>query len=300
MRLFIASAFLAVLALAGCRSSSPPQANSAAAVHVKVYRLRGKILAANPATGEITVNGEAIPGYMDAMVMPYKLKNPGIISDLHPGDTITADVLVSQDADGSVVLDHLVVIAQGKPDYKPTAVYHVPAPGDRVPDFTLRNQDGRTIHLEQYRGQALLITFIYTRCPLPNFCPRVTQNFAVISNELKADPALYNKTHLLCVSFDPVHDTPARLRAYGAEYVGSAAKSAFKHLEFGVPSETELKKMALYFDVGFSQGPNDTITHTLSTTLIGPDGKVAQFYPGNQWTPDQVLADVKHLEANAG
>lgn len=300
MRLFIASVFLAAFALAGCHSSPPPQDQPAAASNIKVYHLRGKIVASNPATGEITVDGEAIPGYMDAMTMPYKLKRPNIISDLHPGDTITADVLVPQGDNGSVVLDHLVVIAQGKPDYKPTAIYHVPSPGDLVPDFTLRNQDGRTIHLDQYRGKALLITFIYTRCPLPNFCPLITHNFAVINNSLKSDPALYNKTHLLCVSFDTVHDTPARLRAYGAEYVGGDAKGVFKHLEFGVPSKAELTKMALYFDVGFSQGPNDTITHTLSTTLIGPNGKVAQFYPGNQWTPDQVLTDVKHLEANAG
>ena len=300
MRLLIASVFLAAFALAGCHSSSPPQAQSAAAGNVKIYHLRGKIVATNPVTGEITVDSEAIPGYMEAMVMPYKLKNPGIIGDLHPGDTITADILVSQGADGSVLLDHIDVIAQGKPDYKPAAVYHVPAPGDAVPDFTLRNQDGRTIHLDQFHGKALLITFIYTRCPLPNFCPLVTHNFAVIDNQLKADSALYKHTHLLCVSFDPVHDTPARLRAYGAEYVGSDAPQAFKHLEFGVPSESELKKMALYFDVGFSQGPNDTITHTMSTTLIGPDGKVAQFYPGNEWTPDQVLSDVKHIEASAG
>jgi protein SCO1/2 len=300
MRLFIASAFLASFALAGCHSSPPPQAQSAAASNVKTYHLRGKIVATNPATGEVTVNGEAIPGYMEAMVMPYKLKNPGIIGELHPGDTITADVLVSQGDDGSVVLDHIDVIAQGKPDYKPTAVYHVPAPGDTVPDFRLRNQDGRTIHLDQFHGKALLITFIYTRCPLPNFCPLVTHNFAVIHNQLKANPALYKKTHLLCVSFDPAHDTPARLRAYGAEYVGSDAREAFKHLEFAVPSEAELKKMALYFDVGFTSGPSETITHTLSTTLIGPDGKVAQFYPGNQWTPDQVLSDLKHLEASAG
>lgn len=299
MRPFLASIFLVLFALAGCHSSSPPQEQSAATSNVKVYHLRGKIVAANPATGELTIDGEAIPGYMDAMVMPYKLKNPGIIGDLHPGDTITADVLVSEGPDESVLLDHLVVIAQGKPDYKPTAVYHVPSPGDIVPDFALRNEDGHTIHLGQYRGKALLITFIYTRCPLPNFCPLVTHNFAVIHNDLKANPALYNKTHLLCVSFDPAHDTPARLRAYGAEYVGSDAKGAFQHLEFAVPSKTELNKMALYFDVGFSQGANDTITHTLSTTLIGPDGKVAQFYPGNEWTPDQLLADVKHLEASA-
>lgn len=283
--------------LAGCHSAPTHEAQSSAAANIKVYHLRGKVVSANPATGEAMIEGEAIPGYMDAMTMPYKLKDPGILSELHPGDIITADVLVSDDADGTVLLDHIVVIAQGKPDYKPSVLYHVPAPGDPVPNFALRDQDGRKIYLDQFRGKALLITFIYTRCPLPNFCPLVTHNFAVIHNELSADPTLNAKTQLLCVSFDPKNDTPARLRAYGAQYLGS---DNFAQWTFATASEQEIRKMALYFDVGITRGTDDSITHTLSTTLIGPDGKVAQFYPDNDWTPQQVFADVKHLEASAG
>lgn len=260
----------------------------------KTYHLRGKIVSTDSAKGEITVAHEAIPGFMEAMTMPYKLKNPGIISDLHAGDVITADLFVSQGADADVYLDHIDVIAEGKPDYRPTSIYHVPASGDAVPDFTLRNQDGRTISFRQFRGKELLITFIYTRCPLPNFCPLVTRNFATISNALKQDPAVYKKSHLLCISFDPENDTPARLRSYGAEYIGSDAKDAFAHLEFAVPpNKAEVDKLAKYFDVGLTYGPDSSITHTLSTTLIGADGKVIQFYPGNDWTVAQVLADMK-------
>ncbi|MGB7264111.1 MAG: SCO family protein [Terracidiphilus sp.] len=296
MRIFFASAFLALAFVAGCHSSPAPGSEGSAASNVTVYKLRGKIVSTDVAHGIVMVDHEAIPGFMEAMTMPYQLKDPGIASDLHPGDTITADVLVSKGSEQTVVLDHIVVIAQAKPDYKPAVFYHVPAPGDAVPDFTLRNQDGRAIHLDQFRGKALLLTFIYTRCPLPNFCPLVTHNFAVINKQLSADPAVYAKTHLLSVTFDPDHDTPARLRAYGAEYIGSDAKNAFAHWDFGAPTKPELLKMAKYFDVGISQGPDNTITHTLSTTLIGPQGKVAQFYPGNEWTPDQVIADVKKLE----
>ena len=224
MRILLASTLLAVAVVAGCHSSPKPESQSSPAPSFKVYKLRGKVVSTNPATGEVTVDHEAIPGFMDAMTMPYKLKDPSILSELHPGDTITADVLVSQDADADVLLDHIVVIAQAKPDYKPAVFYHVPAPGDTVPDFKLRNQDGRAIHLDQFHGKTLLLTFIYTRCPLPNFCPLVTHNFAVINQQLAANPALYAKTHLLCVSFDPEHDTPARLRAYGAQYIGSDAR----------------------------------------------------------------------------
>ncbi len=164
--------------------------------------------------------------------MPYKLKDASILGELHPGDVITADVLVSQDPDGDVLLDHIVVVAQAKPDYRPAVSYHVPAPGDAVPDFKLRNQDGRPIHLGQFRGKSLVITFIYTRCPSPEFCPRVTRNFASLDKLLAANPALYAKTHLLSVSFDPEHDTPERLRAYGATYIGSDAKNCFCALGF--------------------------------------------------------------------
>ena len=262
----------------------------------RIFAMRGVVRELEPAGGTIVIQHEAVTNFMDAMTMPYQLKDPTIASELHPGDTITADVLVEKSSEETVVLDHIVVIAQAKPDYKPAVFYHVPAPGDAVPDFKLRNQDGRAIHLSQFRGKTLLLTFIYTRCPLPNFCPLITHNFAVIDRQLAASPALFGKTHLLCISFDPEHDTPARLRAYGAEYIGSDAKGAFAHWDFAVPTKPELLEMAKYFDVGITPGPDETITHTLSTTLIGPDGKVAQFYPGNEWTPEQVVADVKKLQ----
>jgi len=293
IRRFLVITVIAISALAGCHHEQQPAETSVAGSNYKVYKLRGKVVSTNPATGEVTLNHEAIPGFMDAMTMPYKLKDANILSELHPGDVLTADVMVSQSEDASVLLDHIDIVAQGKPDYRPAVTYHVPAPGDAVPDFKLRNQDGRTIHLNQYRGQDLLITFIYTRCPLPNFCPLVTRNFAVISRDLASNPALKGKTHLICVSFDPENDTPERLKAYGQQYIGSDAKSAFANWDFAVPGKPVLADMAKYFDVGISAGPDQTITHTLSTTLIGRDGKVLKFYPGNEWTPDQVVNDIK-------
>jgi len=168
----------------------------------------------------------------------------------------------------------------------------VPTAGDALPDFKLRNQDGHAVHLGQYKGKALLITFLYTRCPSPNFCPWVTRAFATVNKQLAANPALYAKTHLLCVTFDPDNDTPERMKAYGAAYMGD---SSFAHWEFTIPEKPVLLEMAKYFDLGMTQGSDATIIHTLSTTLVGPDGRVAHFYPGNEWTPEQVVSDVKQL-----
>ena len=300
MRKFLASILFVLVAACGCHSGYKRQQQGSTSPAFKTYKLRGKVVSTNAATGEVTLNHEAVPGFMDAMTMSYKLKDPGILNELHPGDVLTADVLVSQNPDADVLLDHIVVIAQAKPDYRPAVFYHVPAPGDPVPDFKLRNQDKRMIHLGQFQGKTLLITFIYTGCPSPNFCPLVTRHFAEINSQLAANPALYAGTHLLCVSFDPDHDTPDRLRAYGATYIGSDSKDAFRHWDFAVPTAGELPEMAKFFDLGITHGAEDTITHTLSTTLIGPQGKVVQFYPGNEWTSGQILSDVKHLVASGG
>ena len=300
IRRLLACSLLGIAVLAGCHAGRSDNADASSSQNFKIYKLRGKVVSTDAAKGKVTLDHEAIPGFMDAMTMPYKLRDASILGELHPGDVVTADVLVSKDPNADVLLDHLVVVGQGKPDYRPTVSYHVPTPGDAVPDFRLRNQDGRAIRLAQFKGKALLITFIYTRCPLPDFCPRVTHNFAAVNRQLAGDAAIYAKTHLLCVSFDPEHDTPDHLRAYGATYIGSDAVGAFDHWDFAVPDEPVLKQMAQYFDVGMTSGPNETINHTLSTTLIGPDGKVVRFYPGNEWTAEQVTADVKQLLAGKG
>ncbi len=280
------------LAATGCHSGSttttaPPQ--------FKTYPLRGKVVSTNPATGEVALDHQAIPGFMEAMTMPYKLRDTRIMSELHPGDILTADVLVSQSADGAVFVDHIVIVGQAKADYRPATQFHVPTPGDSVPDFHLTNQDGRPIHLSQFRGKALLITFIYTKCPLPDFCPRVTRNFAVLEKSLSANPKLYANTHLLCASFDPEGDTPARLKSYGETYMGPLAPQSFAHWDFAVPGKFTLPTLAQFFNVGLTREADTTITHTLSTTLIGPDGKVVKFYPGNEWTAAELLADVARL-----
>src|SRR5579863_9310745 len=135
------------LVLAGCHTTPQPDAQSTADSAHTTYKLRGKVLDTHPSTAEVTLDHEAIPGFMDAMTMPYKVKDANSLSELHPGDVITADLLVPANRDGDTLLDHIVVVGEARPDYKPRVSYHVPAPGDAVPDFKLRNQDGRIIHL---------------------------------------------------------------------------------------------------------------------------------------------------------
>ena len=280
--------------MAGCRKPEP-----AAPAISKTFKIRGRIVATDAAAGKITLDHEAVPGFMDAMIMPYKLADPGIMSELHPGDRITADILVDQisaDPEGgykNARLDNIVVISQAKPDYKPAVQFHVPTAGDQVPDFALLNQSGKTIKLDQFKGRVVLMTFIYTRCTLADFCPRMSRNFAEIDKALAADPALYAKTHLLSVSFDPAYDTPAVLKSYGGAYTGNYTQEKFAHWDFAAPPVKELPEMTQFFDVGVTPGDNKSLTHSLSTVLIGKDGKVVAWYPTNDWQPAEMLAAVK-------
>jgi protein SCO1/2 len=283
------------LPMAGCHGNARPQAATPSGP-VKQYAVKGIIVGTDPADGEVTVDSEAIPGFMEAMTMPYKVKNSNILQDLHPGDHMTGVLLVGDD---STLLDQIVITAQAQPDYKPQAQYHVPAPGDVVPDFRLTNQSGRQISFRQFRGKALLITFIYTRCPLSDYCPRMSRNFAQIDKALRADPAMYKKTHLLSISFDPAYDSPAVLRSYGEAYTGNFTKEKFEHWDFAAPAKADLPKLLEFFDVGATPGENHTITHSLSTVVIAPDGKVAQWYPTNDWKPEDVLNELKKAAAEA-
>ncbi len=278
--------------LIGCHQSRPPVAHSSA--DVKTFHVRGRVVATDKS--HVTLDHEAIPGFMEAMTMAYKLQDPNVVSELHPGDRITATMLVHRDPDGGfrdAELDQIVVIAQARPDYKPAVQYHVPSPGDAVPDFKLLNQNGKVIHLSQFRGKAVLLTFIYTRCPMADFCPRMSRNFAEIDQALAEDPKLYNTTHLLSISFDPAYDTPAVLRSYGGAYTGRFTKERFDHWDFAAPFAKELPAMTQFFNVGVTAGDNRSLNHSLSTVLIGRDGKILAWFPSNEWQPADVLAQVK-------
>jgi protein SCO1 len=283
----------AFLVLQGCRSENKAGDEQPTAIpsDAATYQLKGIVVTSDAAKGVVQIDTEAIPGLMGAMTMPYKLAQPGVAAELHPGDHITARLRISESAS---VIDQIDVTAQAKPDYKPSKFYNVPAPGQAVPDFKFLNQSGKTIAVDQFRGKVLLVTFIYTRCPLPDYCIRMSRNFATIQHQLAADPQLSNKTHLLSISFDPAYDTPKVLRSYGSTYAGS---EAFSNWDFAAPKASELDAVEQFFDVGVSSGSNSTLTHSLSTTVIAPDGKIFRWYPSNDWTPSAVVDDVKQAAA---
>ena len=256
----------------------------------KRYELKGNIVAVDPAKHQVTVSHEDIKGYMPGMTMPFTVRDQIDLKELAPNDKLSATLVV----DGSHTwLEDLIVthVSSNSPALPGVTIAKE---GDEVPNFTLRNQNDREIHLRDYRGKALLLTFIYTRCPVPEYCTLMSDNFAQIDRTLGQDPELYGKTHLLSISIDPTYDTPAVLKSYGAAHTERYEKETFAHWEFAGGTTEQVKKIAEYF--GLTYFPeNDQIIHALRTVIVSPDGKIAKIYSGNEWKPEEVLTQMTRI-----
>ncbi|SRR5579871_198831 len=264
--------------------------------HAKRYALKGVIVSIDKNGGTTNIHNDEIPGFMDPMVMPYNIKPPQMLDQLQVGDTITADVVVEPD---KYWLENVKVTSHPQsPPAKPSASVHIPEPGEEVPDFHFVNQDGKRISLHQYRGATLLLTLIYTRCPFPDYCPRVSHEFAGIEREVRADRSRYGKTHLLSLSFDPAHDTPKVLRAYGFSCAGSKDPALFTDWEFAAIPQDELPQFAGYFALTYKE-EGGLITHSLSTAVIGSDGKILRWYHGADWQASDLLNDIAAAHATS-
>ena len=256
----------------------------------KKYPLQGEVVAKNAATNEITVNHGDIPGFMPAMAMPYRVKDPAVVQELQPGDQIAAEVMFGKNP-SDYWLEDVRITRQSPRPSTPAVVPKMVLPGERVPDAALINQDGREIHFSDFAGRALLVTFIYTRCPMPDFCPRLSSQFAQIHNELKKNPEDYAKTHLLTISFDPKYDTPLVLRKYGLAYLDGDA-IGFSHWDFATTNPKDLRRLAEAFGLRY-EGENDQISHAMDIVLIAPNGTVAQYWSTN-WTWTELMASMQN------
>ena len=277
-RLTLLIPFLLTLACGACRHNE------------KRYELKGKVVMVEREKHLVTVAHEEVKGLMPAMTMPFTVENDSDLDALAPDAQLTATLVV----DGAHSwLEDLVIVQQASaPNSAAPGMRVEPNQGDEVPNFALQNQDGKQIRFKDYRGKALLLTFIYTRCPLPDYCTLMSNNFAQIDRQLALDPNLYAKTHLLSISIDPGYDTPQVLRSYGAAHTERYDKETFQHWEFA--SGPQVKEAAQWFGLQYFPD-NDQIIHSLRTVIVTPDGKVAKVYRDNTWKPEEVIEELKRV-----
>lgn len=271
----------------------------------KKYVFTGRVVSIDSQSRTAMIDGDNVPGFMDPMAMEYKVKPETMLKQLMPGDSIAADLIVvgpdpknPEDPPDSWLENIKITAHAPSPPAKGTSSLHMPVRGEDVPEFSFVNQDGKKVSFSHYRGQVLVVTFIYTRCPFADFCPRMSANFHEIYKQLGTNQALA-KTHLLSISFDPEHDTPKVLRDYGFSVAHTQDAALFKRWEFAAPRTDEMPKIERFFALTVTpQG--GLLTHNLSTTVIGPDGKIADWYHGNDWQVSDLIKDAADAGAPRG
>ena len=254
------------------------------------YQIKGTVVSVDKRGATVTISHEEIPGYMEAMAMPFKLKDERFLSGMAEGDRVQATLVV---AGLKSWLEDVVVTREtvDQSDIRSPQARAEAKPGDEVPDFKLIDQDGKHITLHQYRGKTLVLTFIYTRCPLPDYCPLMTDNFSEIQKLLKADAALYERTHLLSISVDPEYDTPKVLREYAARHSADTTQ-----WEFATGGKDQVKQVATYFGMQYWRD-QDQVVHSLRTAIIGADGKLLKLYHGNEWKPQEIVSELRKQQS---
>ncbi len=256
------------------------------------FSVRGRVAGLSDDPGRIIVEHEEIPGYMPAMTMPINVRDTALVRELALGDAIAFDFHVEVDTTWAQNLrkisDDSVAAhpARGQlgvnlPDQKPLL-----EKGDALPQVTLVDQDSTEFQPQRFEGDLLLLTFIYTSCPLPNYCPLMSKNFAAVDQGLS--PSVRRQVHLLSISFDTRHDTPAVLREYAGRYTDSTERWTF-----AVGSPDAIGEITSRFGVFYTYQDVEDIQHNLVTALVDRRGRIEQIWRGNDWTPEEVIEAIR-------
>jgi len=262
------------------------------------YGLQGQVLSVTENHQQATINHEEIKGFMPGMTMPYTVRDPKQLAGIVPGDLINARlIIVSNDAyltDVKKVGEAPLPGPPAEPAPSASSGFELLKPGEAVPDTTFLDQDGQKRTFAAFKGTPLLVTFIYTSCPMVAFCPLMDKNFAAVQQKLKDNPALKGRMHLVSVSFDPLTDTPQVLKAHAAK-LGADPQT----WTFLTGDRDEIDKFASRFGVSVARSQSDQrdITHNLRTAIVDGSGKLVKIYIGNEWTADQALADIAPVVA---
>lgn len=260
---------------------------------VKRYEMSGQILAVHTNGQELTIKHDDIPEYMPGMTMKFPVVASSLMVGRRPGELITATLEVDGLVGTLTAITHKGDAPLPSSTNEVAMAEGILEAGDVMPDAALIDQDDRRRSLSEWRGTPVLVTFIYTRCPLPNYCPLMDRNFVTIQRSLTDDPALRGKLNLISVSFDPVFDTPAVLTAHA-----KTLKADTSSWTFLTGDKVTVDRLAAKFGVGVIRGADGAteITHNLRTGLFAADGTLLQMYSGSDWTPRAVLSDLRaHL-----
>jgi protein SCO1/2 len=241
---------------------------------------------------QITIHHQNIPNYMMEMTMDFSVRDTNELSGISPGDQITFTLVVTENDEWVGNIHRTGHIAAGATNTMsmPMEASHNMAmpelkPGDPFPDYKLKAEDGREIHLSDFRGNALAFTFFFTRCPLPDYCPRMNNYFGETRKILSSDSNGPTNWQFLSISFDQKYDTPKVLRNYAGVYRGDDTNRWL----FASASSNVLVDAAMHLELMVMRQGN-SFAHNVRTVVLDPQGRYFKEFDDNQWTP-QELAD---------
>lgn len=285
---------LTILLITACQTG--PSGDDPSPDGLERYELRGKVLSFDKKTRVAAIEHEKIPGYMDAMTMDFEIRKPEwAVEKIKPGATVTGDLVVDNAAGKYWLEVEGIVDPPSGQEATPLRDDKAVA-GQKIPDFTLTNQDGEPVSAADFRGKALAITFIYSECPLPEFCILMSKNFSDLANKVAREEDLKDRIRLLSISFDPDRDTPEKLKKYGLGYLGKNSPATdFEIWQLAVGEDRKVREIADFFGLRYEVDPQDRtqFNHSLRTIVISPEGRVAKVLPGGGWTPDDLLGEMK-------
>jgi protein SCO1 len=275
---FVGTALVVALILAGASACS----------RAREYELRGQVLAVDPARREMTVRHEDIRGFMPGMTMAFRVDDAPAFASTQPGDVIRATLVVE---DAAVYLKGISKTGHAPlADASPRARIDLLQPGEPVPDAVFVDSTGAARRLSDWKGIALAVTFIYTRCPVPNFCPLMDRHFAEVQRGMLEDPRLADRAHLLSISFDPAYDTPAVLAAHATK-VGANPRTWT--MLTGARSDIEAFGSRFGVSIVPDESSAPEIVHNLRTAVIDPQGRLVKIFNGSEWNPGELLDALK-------
>jgi protein SCO1/2 len=264
---------------AACSRPEPPRR----------YPLTGQVLAVHRDRQQLTIKHEDIAGFMPGMTMSFPVASPSLLDGREPGELIRATLEVRDSTGRLVEVTHAGTAPLPETTNEVAMAGGILAVGDAVPDAAFIDQSNARRSWSELTGTPLLLTFIYTRCPLPDFCPLMDQNFATIQRAAAEDAVLRGRIRLVSISFDPDYDTPGVLAKHAARLKADAAVWTFL-----TGDRVTLDRFAGRLGIGLIRPADATdITHNLRTFLIGADGRIAKIYAGSDWTPSQAIGDLR-------
>lgn len=258
----------------------------------KVFVVEGQIIGFSENENRVFINHEEIPGYMDAMSMPFNLLNMQEASNFSIGDAIRFEFHVTPDGSWIQNLinihDSLLTLSATPSRFGTLMGGEISAPlkkGESIPEFEMLDQEGKTFTNDNLNGYLTVITFIYTTCPVPDFCPLMSLNLDKASEQLNEDEL--SKIMLVSVTFDPDNDTAEILKAYAAKH----SKRGNRMYLVGDPANTA--KLTSAFGI-FTTVATDQIIHNLQTAVISPDGEIVALFSGNKWTVEELVGELRY------